>query len=121
MDSNCCGTSSDIRGLVPLIDCNDDVQRHLASFRLSKSNLNECDLILARVGTLNVSQQEKEQFLVCPYHRHNFGKFWRPSKVTCQYPLHKGKSKTIKGTHVVTLPMANDVFMSILFMGQLYQ
>ena len=110
LDSNSCGTSRDIRGLVLLCDCNDDIQRHLASFRLSKSNLNECDLILARVGMFDVSQQEKEHFLVCPYHRHKFGKFWRPSKVTCQYPLHKGKSKTLKGTDVVTLQMAKDVY-----------
>jgi hypothetical protein len=78
IDSNSCGISRDIRRLVLLCDCNDDIQRHLASFRLSKSNLNECDLILARVGMFDVSQQEKEQFLVCPYHRHKFGKFRRP-------------------------------------------
>ena len=76
----------------------------------TESNLNECDLILARVGMFDVSQQEKEQFVLCPCHQHKYGKFWRPSKVTCQYPVHKGKSKTLKGTDVVTLQMAKDTY-----------
>ena len=109
IDSNSCGPSRDVKGVVLLCDCN-DISRHLATFRLSKSNLNECDLILARVGMFDVSQQEKEQFVLCPYHRHKYGKFWRPSKVTCQYPMHKGKSKTLKGTDVVTLQMAKDIY-----------
>lgn len=109
IDSNSCGLSRDVKGVVLLCDCNDDISRQ-ATFRLSKSNLNECDLILARVGMFDVSQQEKEQFVLCPYHRHKYGKFWRPSKVTCQYPVHKGKSKTLKGTDVVTLQMAKDIF-----------
>lgn len=110
IDSNSCGPSRDVKGVVLLCDCNDDISRHLATFRLSKSNLNECDLILARVGMFDVSQQEKEQFVLCPYHRHKYGKLWRPSKVTCQYPVHKGKSKALKGTDVVTLQMAKDIY-----------
>ena len=110
IDSNSCGPSRHIKRLVVLYDCSVDISRHLASFRLSKSNLNECDLILARVGMFDVSLPEKEQFLVCSYHRHKYGKFWRPSKVTCQYPLHKGKGKTLKGTDVVILHMAKDIY-----------
>ena len=109
IDLNSCGPSRDIKGLVLLYDCSDDIFRHLASFRPSKLNLNKCDLILAKVGIFDVALQEKDQFLVCPYHRHKYGKFWRPSKVTCQYPLHKGESKTLKGTAVVTLQMAKDI------------
>ncbi len=108
-DSNACGVSRGVKEFVFVSDCNDDIRRHLTSFRLSKSNINECDLILARVGVFCASQKEKEQLLVCPYHRYKFGKFWRPSKVTCQYPTHKGKSKTLKGVDVVTLHMAKDI------------
>jgi hypothetical protein len=108
-DSNACGVSRGVKEFVFVSDCNDDIRRHLTSFRLSKSNINECDLILARVGVFCASQKEKEQLLVCPYHRYKFGKFWRPSKVTCQYPTHKGKSKTLKGVDVVTLQMAKDI------------
>ena len=62
IDTNSCGPSRDIKGLVLLCDCSDDISRHLASFRLSKSNLNECDLILARVGMFDVSLQKKSSF-----------------------------------------------------------
>ena len=48
---------------------------------------------------------------ICPKHRHQIGKFWRPLR-TCQYPGHEGKvSRSVKGSHVIHFKMAKDIQM----------
>ena len=100
-----CGSSRGLTELVRLIDCNDPIETHLSSVHLSHEKLSEHELILARCGFFdNICNYEK--FLICAKHRHNLGKYWR-SKTSCQYPKHKGSSKTaVKGRDVCNLAMS---------------
>ena len=41
-------------------------------------------------------------------HRHTWGKFWRSTKVTCQYPDQTGIRKRIQGRDAITLHMSQD-------------
>ena len=106
-----CGPSRGLSGLVRLSECNDSIENHLISCHLSKENLCENQLILARVGMFYLQQQDTSKMWICYKHRHTLGKFWKGTKVTCQYPDHSGVKKSVKGRDVVTLQMAKDIQM----------
>ena len=104
-----CGDSRGACGIVRLSDCNDEKRNHLISCHLSKEALSENELILAKVGFLNLPREDVTRMWICFRHRHTLGKFWRNSKVTCQYPQHSGENKRVKGRDVVNLQMAQDI------------
>ena len=37
-------------------------------------------------------------------------RFWRSSKVTCQYPEHSGQKKGVQGKDTINLRMAQDIY-----------
>ena len=47
---------------------------------------------------------------ICYRHFHMLGKFWRSSKVTCQYPEHSGDKTYLQGIVGVNLEMAHDIW-----------
>ena len=38
------------------------------------------------------------------------GRFWRSSKVTCQYPERSGQKKGVEGKDTINLQMAQDIY-----------
>ena len=75
-DSNACGVSRGVKEFVFVSDCNDNIRRHLTSFWLSKSNTNECNLILARVGMFCASKRKRNScwsVLITDINLENFG------------------------------------------------
>ena len=108
-DGKNCGPSRGSSGVVRLSDCNDDVANHLVSCHLSKEALSENKLILARDGLFNLTAKDAQRMWICYRHRHTLGKFWRSSKVTCQYPEHRGGNKRVQGRDVINLQIAQDI------------
>ena len=49
-----CGTSRGFTDFVALNSCNDDIRSHLINHHLSRGNVSEKDLILARAGLLEI-------------------------------------------------------------------
>ena len=101
-----CGVSRGNSSLVKLLDCTDDVQSHLSTHHLSREGLSECALILARSGRFDVTNAEVSNWWVCPRHRHSLGKFWLPTKRSCNMPNHTSAVKTLTGRDVVTYELA---------------
>ena len=108
-DEKNCGPSRGASGVVRLSECNDEIRNHLISCHLSKEGLDEKELILARAGFFNLPPEDGERMWICYRHRHTLGRFWRSSKVTCQYPEHTGERKRVKGREVVNVMMAQDI------------
>ncbi len=65
-----------------LVNCKDDISHHLQSCHLSKlvGKIQENELILARAGMFYVPTTKQEDMWVCPKHRYNLGRNWRPLK-----------------------------------------
>ena len=112
-----CGESRGVSEIVDLVDCKDDVSAHLSSCHLSKSELKEYDVVLARAGLFELSHEQISKMKICSRHRNNLGKLWRP-RTTCQYPTHTGPSSRCKGKHVFNLQLSQDVYK---FHGNLVQ
>ena len=108
-DEKNCGPSRGASGVVRLSECNDVVANHLISCHLSKEGLDEKELILARAGLFNLPLEDSQRMWICYRHRHTLGRFWRGSKVSCQYPEHTGGKKRVKGREVVNVRMAQDI------------
>ena len=66
------------------------------------------DLILARAGLLELSDDQIKNMTVCPDHRYTLGKYWQAPK-TCQYAKHHGKKMAIPGTHVINFKTAREI------------
>ena len=92
--SRICGDSRGISGFFNLLHFTESTESHLASAHLSRENIMEGELILARAGLSYLEQTVVEQMSVCSKHKHTFGKFWCP-KTACQYPAHQKKKKKI--------------------------
>lgn len=107
-ESTPCGEDRGKRDLTSLDQCDEDVRRYLEAWHLSRENLSESALILARAGLFDVSADQVKLMYICPRHRHQYGRFFRPLR-SCQYPSHKGKVKSVKGRHVINLQMAKDI------------
>ena len=87
----------------------EDITIHLKTCHLSKlSGMMEYELILIRAGLFDVPPHRQEEMFVCPKHRHNLGRNWRPLR-TCRYPLHSGARKKLKNDHVINLEMSKNI------------
>ena len=103
-----CSHSRGICDLSRLLDCNDSIESHMRSVHLTSENINEHELIQARAGYFDLSLPKVSDLWICPKHRHTLGKFWKQRR-PCQYPLHKGASKAVKGRDVVNLITSKDI------------
>lgn len=110
-DGNNCGSFRGVDGskLIPLHDCQDDIDAHLRRYHLSNENLNEYQLILTRAGYFDITNAKSKELLVCPSHRGRLGKYWNSPKTTCQYPQHKGKLQSVKSGRVFNVQLSKDV------------
>lgn len=102
---NTCGDSRGKSSLSRLVDCKDDIRNHLANYRLSNVVLSEYEVILARAGKFELTEEDVSNLWVCPQHRYALGKYWVPSKKTCISPCHTGQLKALTGRDVVSYDM----------------
>ena len=93
-----------------LHECKDDITGHFKSCHLSKlvGNVEKHDLILMRAGKFDLPTHQHECMWICPNHRYNFGRNWRPLK-TCQHPLHSGERNNLKNKGVVNIQMSKNI------------
>ena len=104
-----CGDSRGVSGLFNLPQCTDSVESHLSSIHLSRENVTEGELILARDGFFDLEESVVTEMWVCAKHRHTYGKFWRP-RTACQYPAHPGSDhKGAKSRYSVNLEMSKAI------------
>ena len=103
-----CGSNRGCVDFVCLNSCNADISSHLMNHHLSRENVCEMDLILARAGLLELTDDQIKNMTVCPVHRYTLGKYWQAPK-TCQYPKHHGKKMAIAGTHVINFKTAREI------------
>ena len=103
-----CGSSRGFTDCVALNSCDDDISSHLQKHHLSRENVCEKDLILARAGLLELTEEQLKNMTVCPAHRLTLGKYWQAAK-TCQYPKHHGKKTAVTGTHVINFKLAREI------------
>ena len=104
-----CGSSLNLSQMVKVDECQDTITTQLETCHLSKSGLNEAELILSRAGPFVVTKDQVEQMVICPQHRHKLGKFWRPPR-SCQYPSHSGpRKKHCNERHVIGLEAAKNI------------
>ena len=103
-----CGSSRGYTECIALNDCDGDISSHLANHHLSRENTCERDLILARAGLLELTEEQIKNMMVCPAHRFTLGKYWQAPK-TCQYPRHHGKKSAVTGTHVINFKLAREI------------
>ena len=100
------------QSIVWLRECKENIQTHLSSCHLSRSGLEEFILISARAGYFYLTDGDIGRMRVCPSHRYNLGRYWRP-RVTCQYPSHSGPvRRKCSGRDVFSLGMSKDVFQA---------
>lgn len=103
--STVCGDSRGVSGLFCLLDCDDSIESHLASIHLSRENLTEKDLTLARAGIFDLVDSVIGSMFVCAKHRHTYGKYWR-SKTYWQYPSYQrrlGRGQGVKSRYSINL------------------
>ena len=103
-----CGSHRGCVDFVCLNICNADISSELMNHHLSRENVCEMDLILARAGLLELTDDQIKNMTVCPVHRYTLGKYWQAPK-TCQYPKHHGKKMAIAGTHVIYFKTAREI------------
>ena len=73
-----CGESRGLKEISCLFDCKEDMSVQLSNCHLSKSNLRENELIAIRAEMFNLTEEQFKMMFICPSHRHNLGRFWRP-------------------------------------------
>ena len=70
-----CESSQGGTDLILFFDwCNSDIHAHLIKHHLLRESLSEKELILARAGLLEITEEHIEKMTVCPAHRHGLGK-----------------------------------------------
>ena len=92
-----CGQSGGVSGVVRLTDCNDKVANYLIGFIFPKKPSVKKRLYLQRLTYLT---SLKRIYIECGYATGIvvcWERFWRSSKVTCQYPGHSGDKKCVRG------------------------
>ena len=108
-----CGDSRGVSGLFSLLQCTDSIESHLASIHLSRENVTEGKLILARAGFFDLDESVIAKMTVCAKHRHSYGKFWRP-RTSCLYPSHQGRPRRgqqgAKSWRSVNLNMSKAIY-----------
>ena len=103
-----CGSNRGCVDFVSLNSCNADISSHLMNHHLSRENVCEMDLILARAGLLELTDDQIKNMTVCPVHRYTLGKYWQAPK-TCQYPKHHRKKMAIARTDVINFKTAREI------------
>ena len=103
-----CGSSRGYTECVALNNCDGDISSHLANHHLTREKTCERDLILARAGLLELTEEQIKNMMICPAHRFTLGKYWQAPK-TCQYPRHHGKKTAVTGTHVINFKLAREI------------
>ena len=63
--------------------------------------------ILARAGHFNLNPGQIAKMTVCPRHRDNLSRYFRPLR-SCRYPVHNGPVRKCGGRDVVNIMMAED-------------
>ena len=89
-------------------ECSDSITTHLNSCHLSRESMTEFELILTRAGVFELPLPKVNKMMICPKHRHSLGKYWKQHR-PCQYPMHHGGRKAIKGRDVVNVNMAKEI------------
>ena len=95
-------------GITRLEQCDENIQSHLSSCHLSRSNFKEYELIHTRAGLFHLPDEEIRSMTVCPNHRYNLLRYWRP-RLTCQHPSHSGPIRRCKGRDVFNLELSKDI------------
>lgn len=109
-EDNVCGEDRGFSELVALAECREEMRLHLNRIHLTRENIEEYTLILARAGFFGLSETMLKEMWVCPKHRSILGRHWRcDSKKTCQYPDHKGKKQRVPEARTVGLQLAEDI------------
>ena len=106
-----CGAFRGVDGsnIVPIWECEDNIDAHLRRIHLSNAKIFEKHLILFRAGQFDVSDAEMKSIFVCPKHRGSLGKYWSNAKTACQYPEHKSKHQAVKGNRVFNVEIFKEV------------
>ena len=68
-----CGNNPGCVDFACLNSCNADISLHLVNHHLSRENVCEMALILARAGLLELSDDQIKNMTVCPDHRYTLG------------------------------------------------
>ena len=103
-----CGECRGESVITRLEQCNENIQSHLSSCHLTRSHFKEYELILARAGLFYIPDEEIRSMMICPNHRYNLGRYWRP-RLTCQHPSHSGPKRRCKGRDVFNLELSKDI------------
>lgn len=103
-----CGESRGACTIITLKECQEDIRGHLANCHLSRSYMKEYELILARAGLFNLTEEQVSSMTVCPTHRNTLGRFRRP-RTSCQYPTHSSAASRVKGRNVFNVQISEDV------------
>ena len=104
-----CGPNRGEEKLIFLRECKQEISNHLRRCHLSRENVTEIDLILARAGLFDLSASKVKEMTVCAKHRNNLGRYWQ-SPGTCQYPEHAGKFKKIEEGIVINLKTSKEIY-----------
>ncbi|KAL9988693.1 hypothetical protein ACROYT_G003167 [Oculina patagonica] len=103
-----CGPNRGEEDVVSLRECLHDISNHLRNCHLSRENVTEVTLILARAGLFDLGVSKVKDMTVCPKHRNNLGRYWQSPR-TCQYPEHSGKLKKVEDGNVINFKTAKEV------------
>lgn len=103
-----CGPNRGEEDVVFLRECFHDISNHLRSCHLSRENVTEVNLILARAGLFDLGASKVKEMTVCPSHRNNLGRYWQPP-LTCQYPEHTGKLKKVESGSVINFKTSKEI------------
>ena len=60
--------------IIFLRECVGEISNHLRRCHLSRENVTEIDLILARAGLFDLGASKVKEMTVCPKHRNNLGR-----------------------------------------------
>ena len=112
-----CGESRGVEEVVILGDCQANIEGHLSSCHLCKAKLKEFELIAARAGFFNPTEEQLQSMTVCRSHRNALGRFWRGAR-SCQYLVHSGRVSKCSWRDVFNLALAENVYT---LYGQLVQ
>ena len=104
-----CGPSRGEEKVIFLRECVGEISNQLRRCHLSRENVTEIDIILARAGLFDLSASNVKEMTVCPKHRNNLGRYWQSPR-TCQYPEHARKFKKIDEGIVINLKTSKEIY-----------
>ena len=84
-------------------------RNHLRRCHLSRENVSEIDLILARAGMFDLIASKVKEMTVCPKHRDSLGRYWQAPR-TCQYIKHTEKFKKLEEGIVINFKTSKEIY-----------